>query len=66
MNRFLIPGLLLALALPVAAQEAPPIPFELPVLEGWRTSHEAYFARNGGFSPDMWLVCERFTLVEAF
>ncbi len=35
-------------------------------LEDWRVSHEAYFARNGGFSPDMWLVCERFTLVEAF
>ena len=31
----------------------------------WRTAHEAYFARNGGFSPDMILVCERFRLVEA-
>jgi uncharacterized protein YhfF len=30
----------------------------------WRTAHEAYFARNGGFSPDMILVCERFRLVE--
>lgn len=30
----------------------------------WRAEHEAYFARNGGFSPDMELVCERFKLVE--
>ncbi len=30
----------------------------------WREGHEAYFARNGGFSPDMILVCERFRLVE--
>lgn len=32
--------------------------------EYWRNAHEAYFARNGGFSPDMILVCERFKLVE--
>jgi hypothetical protein len=30
----------------------------------WRAGHEAYFARNGGFSPDMEIVCERFRLVE--
>ena len=30
----------------------------------WRQANEAYFARNGGFSPDMILVCERFRLVE--
>ena len=30
----------------------------------WREGHEAYFARNGGFSPDMELICERFRLVE--
>lgn len=30
----------------------------------WREAHEAYFERNGGFSPDMILVCERFKLVE--
>lgn len=30
----------------------------------WRQAHEAYFARNGGFSTDMILVCERFRLVE--
>ena len=33
-------------------------------LEGWRAGHTAYFERNGGFSPDMMLVCERFVLVE--
>lgn len=30
----------------------------------WRAGHEAYFARNGGFSPDMEVVCERFRLVQ--
>lgn len=30
----------------------------------WRAEHEAYFERNGGFSPEMELVCERFKLVE--
>lgn len=30
----------------------------------WRAGHEAYFARNGGFSPDMEIVCEIFRLVE--
>jgi len=30
----------------------------------WREAHEAYFGRNGGYSPDMILVCERFRLVE--
>lgn len=30
----------------------------------WRDVHEAYFARNGGFAPDMILLCERFRLVE--
>ncbi len=33
--------------------------------EWWRQAHEAYFARTGGFSPDMMVVCERFRLVEA-
>ncbi|BCH57569.1 hypothetical protein RvVAR0630_01930 [Agrobacterium vitis] len=33
-------------------------------LEAWRIGHSAYFARNGGFKPDMELVCERFRLVE--
>ena len=30
----------------------------------WRAEHEAFFARNGGFTPDMEIVCERFRLVE--
>jgi uncharacterized protein YhfF len=33
-------------------------------LADWRQGHQAYFERNGGFSPDMELVCERFRLVE--
>lgn len=34
-------------------------------LEGWRADHREYFERNGGWSPDMALVCERFRLVRA-
>ena len=30
----------------------------------WRAGHIAYFSRNGGWSPDLMLVCERFKLVE--
>ncbi len=33
-------------------------------LEGWRDGHRRYFERNGGFDPEMELVCERFRLVE--
>ena len=33
-------------------------------LEGWRAGHRAYFERNGGWSPQMDLVCERFRLIE--
>ncbi|WP_102107884.1 ASCH domain-containing protein [Oceaniglobus roseus] len=33
-------------------------------LEGWQEGHRAYFERNGGFAPDMMLVCERFRLIE--
>ncbi len=33
-------------------------------LEGWQQGHAAYFARNGGFTPEMELVCERFVMVE--
>lgn len=33
-------------------------------LAAWRDAHRAYFERNGGFSADMPLVCERFRLVE--
>ena len=33
-------------------------------LAEWRKGHRAYFERNGGFQPDMELVCERFRLIE--
>jgi uncharacterized protein YhfF len=33
-------------------------------LESWRVAHQRYFTRNGGFSADMLLNCERFRLVE--
>jgi uncharacterized protein YhfF len=32
-------------------------------LEGWQTGHRAYFSRNGGWAPEMELVCERFALI---
>ncbi|MCB1517523.1 MAG: ASCH domain-containing protein [Hyphomicrobiaceae bacterium] len=32
--------------------------------EDWRRGHKAFFERNGGWSADMMLVCERFRLVE--
>jgi uncharacterized protein YhfF len=35
-------------------------------LEGWQEDHRIYFDRNGGFAPDMMLVCERFRVVEDF
>jgi uncharacterized protein YhfF len=35
-------------------------------LEGWQDGHRRYFQRNGGWSPDMDLVCERFELIEDF
>ena len=33
-------------------------------LAAWRAAHQSYFTRNGDFSPDMLLNCERFRLVE--
>ncbi|WP_274626693.1 ASCH domain-containing protein [Arvimicrobium flavum] len=36
----------------------------LRTLAEWREGHQSYFERNGGFSPDMELICERFRLVE--
>jgi uncharacterized protein YhfF len=36
----------------------------LRTLAQWREDHRAYFARTGGFSPDMELLCERFRLIE--
>jgi uncharacterized protein YhfF len=35
----------------------------LLTLDDWRTGHRAYFTRNGGYAPDMLLLCERFRLV---
>ena len=32
--------------------------------EAWKRGHIAYFTRNGGYDPDMLLVCERFRLIE--
>lgn len=46
------------------------VPEEFALAEGdgtfadWRDGHVRYFGRNGGFDPDMELVCERFRLVE--
>lgn len=31
---------------------------------GWRRDHQTFFERNGGFAPEMELVCERFRVVE--
>ncbi len=33
-------------------------------LAGWQEGHRTYFERNGGWEPEMELVCERFRLVE--
>ncbi len=33
-------------------------------LDGWRANHQAYFARNGGFDPQMMLVFEHFDVIE--
>nr|WP_114348345.1 ASCH domain-containing protein [Paracoccus lutimaris] len=32
--------------------------------EEWKRGHIAFFIRNGGYDPQMELVCERFRLVE--
>jgi uncharacterized protein YhfF len=37
---------------------------ENETLEGWRADHQRYFERNGGFSPDMKVVWERFVVIE--
>ena len=33
-------------------------------LKCWREAHREYFSRQGRFSEDMMLMCERFRLVE--
>lgn len=35
-------------------------------LAGWQEGHRRYIERNGGWSPGMELVCERFRLVEDY
>ena len=35
-------------------------------LASWRHNHETYFRRNGGFAPDMELLCERFRVLDVF
>jgi uncharacterized protein YhfF len=35
-------------------------------LQYWRSAHRNYFQRQGKFSEDMVLMCERFRLVEIF
>ncbi|WBU61834.1 ASCH domain-containing protein [Paracoccus albus] len=48
------------------------IPEDFALAEGegsfddWPQGHIEFFTRNGGFDPDMDLVCERFRLVEDF
>ncbi|MCB2115006.1 MAG: ASCH domain-containing protein [Rhodobacteraceae bacterium] len=37
---------------------------ENDTLAGWREGHRAYFERNGGWSEEMELICERFRLIE--
>ncbi|MCG7519128.1 ASCH domain-containing protein [Ruegeria sp. Ofav3-42] len=37
---------------------------ENETLGGWREDHRRYFERNGGFDPEMELLCERFRLIE--
>ncbi|WP_201743816.1 ASCH domain-containing protein [Roseiconus nitratireducens] len=39
---------------------------ENATLDEWRTSHQAFFQRNGGFDPAMQLVCERFRILVDF
>lgn len=35
-------------------------------LAGWQAGHRTYFERNGGWFPEMPLICERFRLIEDF
>jgi uncharacterized protein YhfF len=46
------------------------VPEEFALAEGegtfeeWRAGHVDFFERNGGWSEEMWLLCERFRAVE--
>lgn len=35
-------------------------------LGGWQADHRKYFERNGGWHPEMELVCQRFRVIEIF
>ncbi len=35
-------------------------------LAHWQKDYEAYFTRNGGFEPNMKLMCERFKVIEDY
>lgn len=54
----------------VTVQRFCDVPEDFALAEGegdfddWRQGHIAYFSRNGGYDPEMLLVCERFRLVE--
>ncbi|MFY0612858.1 MAG: ASCH domain-containing protein [Hyphomicrobiaceae bacterium] len=37
---------------------------ENATLAGWQSDHKEYFERNGGFDPDMKVLCERFRVIE--
>lgn len=47
------------------------VPEDFALAEGegsfaeWRAAHEAFFARTGGFDPQMPVVCERFHLIRS-
>lgn len=34
--------------------------------DGWAANHRKFFERNGGWSPDMELVCENFRVIARF
>ena len=35
-------------------------------LAGWRRDHQKYFERQGGYDPEMMLVCERFRVIHDY
>ena len=37
---------------------------ESETYEEWYDDHRRYFERNGGWAPDMMMICERFEVVE--
>lgn len=39
---------------------------ENDTLAGWQHDHRKFFERNGGWAPEMDLICQRFEIVEVF